>query len=419
MAQKKMDYNIVYTAFLECGLELLTPECEYKNSNTNMDYICRKHKNLGIQKMRYSTVKLKNKNNCLGCPTCSKERNSINKISNDIISGIYKITNKTNNKVYIGKSQDIYTRWWTHEYDFNRNAHANPHFQRSWDKYGKDNFIFEIIEKCDLSIINDREIYWISYYDSTNSDKGYNLREGGEGGSLTDDVKMRMSLSARGNKSSLSSKEVFRIRELLYLGMDRKEICKMYNTNLKILTAISTYDTYDYILPELKGKLTYNKKKALDERNQTILKYFDEGHTVRETAKYLNYSDSIVEKVIYKYRPCNYKQDKTDAINLYNEIMNLHKNGMNNYDIGKKLGIKTRKVKRYTEEGQTPYRKPRNKKMTDDVSQLIFDKYFKEHMEIKDILLLIDGISRNTIESEINKYIYGNKSTPFTNERCA
>lgn len=418
MAQKKLDYDIVYNAFSNCGFELLTPESEYKNSSTNMDYICRHHRELGVQKMRYATVKLKLSNGHIGCPMCTREKSKVVKKSDDVVIGIYKITNNVNGKIYIGKSQDIYNRWWQHEYEFEREIHYNPHFQRAWTKYGKDNFIFEIIEECTLDNIDEKEIYWIDKYNATNPDYGYNLRAGGEGGALSEDVKERIGISQRGNRSSLLPHEVFRIRECLYLGMDRNEICKMFNTNPKIITAISTYDTYDYILPELKGKLTYNKKKALEERNQCILNYFDNGHGISETARDLGYTNSIVEKVIYKYRP-NYKKDNSDAIKLYNQIIELYSQGMSNYDIGKKLGIKTRKVKRYTEEGQIPGRKPSNAKMTDKMSQFIFDKYFKEHVEIKEIVDLIGNVSRNLVEAEINTYLYGKKSTPFTHEQCA
>jgi hypothetical protein len=39
----------------------------------------------------------------------------------------------------------------------------------------------EVIEECEDSLINEREIYWISHFDSTNHEKGYNLSKGGQG----------------------------------------------------------------------------------------------------------------------------------------------------------------------------------------------------------------------------------------------
>ena len=66
-----------------------------------------------------------------------------------------------------------------HKSDLNCIRHSNKHLQNSWNKYGQDNFKYEIIEKCNLEEIDDREIYWINYYDSIN--KGYNLCKGGSG----------------------------------------------------------------------------------------------------------------------------------------------------------------------------------------------------------------------------------------------
>lgn len=93
------------------------------------------------------------------------------------ISGIYKITAKHNGKVYIGQSNDIYTRWRSHWKQVNRGD--NDYLHNCMRKYGKDNFEYEIIEECNQDIINEREKYWIQHYDSYNN--GLNLTLGGEG----------------------------------------------------------------------------------------------------------------------------------------------------------------------------------------------------------------------------------------------
>ena len=97
--------------------------------------------------------------------------------------GIYKIENKINGKVYIGQSKDINKRWIEHKSNLNNNRHPNKKLQNAWNSYGKDNFDFTVLEECDNNIINDREIYWISYYDSSNRELGYNLSTGGEASS--------------------------------------------------------------------------------------------------------------------------------------------------------------------------------------------------------------------------------------------
>lgn len=90
---------------------------------------------------------------------------------------IYKHTNKINGKAYIGQTCQIPERRW-------RNGEGykdSPKFWKAIEKYGWDNFEHEIIE-TDLSSkeADEREIYWIAYYDTYNNDeKGYNMTPGG------------------------------------------------------------------------------------------------------------------------------------------------------------------------------------------------------------------------------------------------
>ena len=91
--------------------------------------------------------------------------------------GIYKITNLKNNKVYIGQSIDIETRWRQHKRNaFNPNTHIYEYpLYRAIRKYGVENFSFTVIEETDESLLTEEEQYWIDYYDSLNPQKGYNL----------------------------------------------------------------------------------------------------------------------------------------------------------------------------------------------------------------------------------------------------
>ena len=95
--------------------------------------------------------------------------------------GIYCITNKINGKKYIGQTYDLKFRWLHHRSDLRGNRHHNRHLQGAWNKYGEDNFEFSELEKCSLELLDEREIYWIKYYDSQNQEHGYNLADGGLG----------------------------------------------------------------------------------------------------------------------------------------------------------------------------------------------------------------------------------------------
>lgn len=90
------------------------------------------------------------------------------------MKGIYKITNLKNKKVYIGQTDRLNEREREHFYRLERNVHHNEHLQKSFNKYGKLSFTFEVIEITDN--LDEREIYWINENGGINSDKNYNFK---------------------------------------------------------------------------------------------------------------------------------------------------------------------------------------------------------------------------------------------------
>lgn len=113
--------------------------------------------------------------------------------------GIYKITNMINNKVYIGQSSNIERRWKEH-----KSYSSSRHLRASMNLYGIDSFKFEIIEIVPPYMLDVRERYWISYYDSMNQNCGYNETIGGEsqrGWNHSEHSKSLMSKKAKANAS--------------------------------------------------------------------------------------------------------------------------------------------------------------------------------------------------------------------------
>ena len=146
--------------------------------------------------------------------------------------GIYKITQKSTNKVYIGKSNNVIRRL---------EQHLNDNTD-DWHKIMQDNlddWSIEIIEHCEESQLNEREQYWINYYDSYNT--GFN-RTRGNGPAKSPKLKLQ-DIEELPNSRHVS---------FLYEDMDRIFRALMTNSYYETLTKILfinnllDYDYYKY-----------------------------------------------------------------------------------------------------------------------------------------------------------------------------
>lgn len=142
--------------------------------------------------------------------------------TSDALCGVYKIVNNVNKKVYIGQSINIKARWKDHINSLNRKDSHCTILQRAWDKYGEENFSFEILELCPEDMLDEIETKYIDIYDSCN--KGYNIESGGNknkclsdktkqklreahlGKTVPDDVRRKMSQSRTGEGNGMYGK---------------------------------------------------------------------------------------------------------------------------------------------------------------------------------------------------------------------
>lgn len=152
--------------------------------------------------------------------------------------GIYKIINLQNNKIYIGSSSNLKSRKYKHFLGLKNNKHCNYHLQNSYNKYGKENFKWEIIEyiKYDENIeilknnLLEREQYYLNLYESYNPEKGYNIcsiagsRLGSE---VSEKTKQKISEGNRGKiVSEESKKKISKNHKKPFLGKHRSEEVK-------------------------------------------------------------------------------------------------------------------------------------------------------------------------------------------------
>lgn len=143
-----------------------------------------------------------------------------------MISCIYTITNKINGKFYLGKTNNFLYRMSKHKYTLRNKIHINEHLQRAWDKYGEDNFIFEVLEEYDVEHLISMEHYWCNLLDAFNYNRAYNIRpthpfgkgtnstemrekvkKALTGKKLSEEHKLKLSLAKKGKKLSDETKQ--------------------------------------------------------------------------------------------------------------------------------------------------------------------------------------------------------------------
>ena len=88
--------------------------------------------------------------------------------------GIYAIRNTITDNVYVGSSIRVSMRLSQHRWAMKRGNHVNQHLQASWNKHGENAFTFELLENCEVSVLAEREQFWITKL-AADADKGYNL----------------------------------------------------------------------------------------------------------------------------------------------------------------------------------------------------------------------------------------------------
>lgn len=189
---------------------------------------------------------------------------------------IYKITNTINGKSYIGQTiQNVKERFYQHCATKCSKAVLDMAIHRAIKKYGKSNFTVEVIEEVDSTNLNDRERYWIKYYDSYNN--GYNSTKGGQDGCKP------------------------------FKDLDVESIIKEYNTgkSLRTLGTIFKVDkqTIKDLLIRHNVKLrTTRTYKLSQEDREKVLEDFASGLSRKEIMKKWNISKSYLSQLITGYR---------------------------------------------------------------------------------------------------------------------
>jgi group I intron endonuclease len=199
---------------------------------------------------------------------------------------VYKILNTINNKFYIGSTIHFTTRKREHIYALKHKIHRNSLLQRAWDKYGEENFKFEILEildtNADLKKILETEQKYLDLLLPYEREIGYNLNPvagSNLGFKMPESAKEKLKIINTGKKHSLETRR--RISEI-QKGKKRK-------FSSKLLTSQKCRHENN---PS--AKLNWEKVREIRKKKQ-------EGMSGREIAKLFNIAETNVSSI------CNYK----------------------------------------------------------------------------------------------------------------
>lgn len=90
-------------------------------------------------------------------------------------SGIYQIRCIPTDKIYIGSTVNLRSRWGQHQRSLRQGKHANSHLQNAWDRYGEAAFEFSVLEYVDRAALLDAEQKWLDESRCADKSIGFNL----------------------------------------------------------------------------------------------------------------------------------------------------------------------------------------------------------------------------------------------------
>lgn len=224
------------------------------------------------------------------------------------VSGIYSITDKAKNRIYIGSSNSIYRRVrFEHLSQLNRNIHDNIYLQRCFNKHGVDNFKIDIIEIVKESELSNREQHYIDIFYGK---KCFNINKLADRPtpSFTKETKTKMSISAkaRGTHKSICNKVYQYSINGVYIrnynscraAARHLNLPSVDGTNISNCALGKKNEAYGYIWKYNKQdnlKLNITLKNIITNEEIQFLK-------ISHIAKYLNIDNSCVSRGLsHKY----------------------------------------------------------------------------------------------------------------------
>lgn len=295
---------------------------------------------------------------------------------------IYKITNRVNNKVYIGQTRyTIEHRW---------NQHLRAYREKrpvclyaAMEKYGLDNFSIESLEEVSSDKLDEREIFWIAKYDSLKN--GYNMTRGGQN-----------------VRYIWTDNQYEEIKDLYLSGFTARFIGDKFNVSS---------DTILNILKAMNVKL---RRKPLDinrVEKDIIINDYKTGFTLTSLAKRLNTDRETIKRFLIKEGvDLRIKGLILKDSQKQKELIDDFTSGMKLHDIENKYHADVKTIKRVLSINGVDFRMRRGLRQTARGSFKLTDsecldciKLYNEGMLIKDLAKKFN-INVSTLYTLLDKY---------------
>jgi group I intron endonuclease len=232
--------------------------------------------------------------------------------------GVYKILNTANGKFYIGCSNNVFQRWSEHKNDLRNKTHHSIHLQRAWDKYGEDNFVFELIEETDENDRIEHEQCYLNNLKPYDKNVGYNISPNAIGGSgygedngffgkeHTVESKIKISNRQYYNKNgnptnNLNEQIVEQIKiRLVENNTTKKKLAQEFNVNEETIRSISLLKSWNWVKKDLNEALV-DIKNNRGKISKNIINLYNSGHSIKDIIG-MGYKTTTVYKTINKIK---------------------------------------------------------------------------------------------------------------------
>lgn len=200
---------------------------------------------------------------------------------------IYLISNEVNHKLYVGQTiQSLNKRFNGHCCYSKTDRSINMYIKRAIHKYGRNKFHIELLEECPVELMNEREKYWINFYDSYNN--GYNLTLGGQDSNYFNLHKLEDSIDIKKFEDYIIEFKPLAIEVATHFGISK---CSVYNLIKRLNNPNLVLSSYN----PRKGKSIEDIDK------EELIKLYNSGWSILDLVKKYHVRKNKISKFLKEH----------------------------------------------------------------------------------------------------------------------